>query len=135
MKLELLKQYKLTSEGMKKFYQGELNIKAVICTQIAISKIEYDKMLNGNMRWGYNRDKNTFTILSIPKDDVNYVSTHHIEISNEELELYVDDSDCSNTLNLYEVDYSPFTKENSINKLLIEENAFLRKIVDNFSKK
>ena len=115
MKLELLKQYKLTTEGMKQFYQGELNTKAVICTQIAISKIEYDKMLNGNMRWGYNRDKNTFTILSIPKDDVNYISTHHIEISNEESELYIDDSDCSNTLNLYEVDYSPFTKENSIN--------------------
>ena len=135
MKLELLKQYKLTTEGMKQFYQGELNTKAVICTQISISKIEYDKMLNGNMNWGYNRDKNTFTMLSIPKDDKNYVSTHHIEISNEELELYIDDSDCSNGLNLYEVDYSPFIKENNINKLLIEENAFLRKIVDNFSKK
>ena len=135
MKLELLKQYKLTTEGMKQFYQGELNTKAIICTQISISKIEYDKMLNGNMKWGHSRDKNTFTMLSIPKDDVNYVCSRMIEISNEELELYIDDSDCCNALNLYEVDYSPFTKENSINKLLIEENAFLRKIVDNFSKK
>ena len=135
MKLELLKQYKLTTEGMKQFYQGELNTKAVICTQISISKLEYDKMLNGNMRGGYNRDKNMFMLLSTPKDENNCIITHHIEISNEELELYIDDSDCSNVLNLYEVDYSPFTKENSINKLLIEENAFLRKIVDNFSKK
>ena len=136
MKLELLKQYKLTPEGAKKFYDGSLDIVAVICTQISLNTKEKEEINKRNYRFGsYDRGLNGFLLLCTPKDDKAVIVNRPIDLSNEELDLYIDDSNCDNTLKLYEVNYSPFTKDKSINELLIEENAFLRKIVDNFSKR
>ena len=136
MQLELLKQYKLTDEGKKFFYNGELELIFTICTQIALPKITVDEIYkNGNMRHGYNLDKNIFLFIHKVKNQPNTIVDIRRELTDEEVEKYIDFSDCDNSLKLYEVDYSPFTSDKSINQLLIEENAFLRKIVDNFSKK